>query len=116
MSAISVRSVRWVAVIVLVFLVLGTGCSGNERATSDLPESAQKADVGDAEIIVNPDQFPNVAHKCKTFESGITLGFWTTTDRMLIIIFNDWSCPGSNTEKEMVTINGVPRGVVQVTG
>ena len=68
-------------------------------------------DVSAATVVVNPDGFPNVAHKCVQ-----STGFWTTTDRTLILIYNDWLCPGSNLEKEMVVINGVPRDVVAPSG
>lgn len=83
------------------------GCNEDRTGHTDLPEDQQTVDVSGATIIAMPDGFPNVAHKCLE-----TTGFWTTTDRTLILIYNDWACPGATLEKEMTVINAVPRAIV----
>jgi hypothetical protein len=89
-------------------ILLLAACSGDDTdARQDLPASNQMYDVSAATVVVNPDGFPNVSHKCVK-----STGFWTTTDRTLILIYNDWLCPGANLEKDMVVINGVPRAIV----
>jgi len=82
-------------------------CDDNRTGHFDLPENKQTVDVSPAEIISNPDGFPNLAHKCLD-----TTGFWTTTDRTVIIIYNDHTCAGANLEAEMTVINGVAQRVV----
>ena len=86
-------------------------CADDKDARQDLPKEQQQYDTSEAQIVVNPDGFPNVAHKCVE-----STGFWTTTDRTLILIYNDWLCPGSTREKDMVVINGVPRAIVNASG
>lgn len=91
-----------------VFATVFVACADDDNgARQDLPVENQQYDTSDVQVIVNPDGFPNVAHKC--LEST---GFWTTTDRTLILIYNDWLCPGATREKDMVVINGVPRAIV----
>ena len=99
------------ALIVGVVIIFLAGCApDNKDARQDLPREAQQYDTSDAQIVVNPDGFLDVAHKC--LEST---GFWTTTDRTLILIYNDWLCPGSTREHEMIVINGVPRAIVNTS-
>jgi hypothetical protein len=86
------------------------GCT-DHNARQDLPVANQTNDLSQSLTVVMPDAFPNVTHKCVTF-AGIAVGFWTTTDRTLIMIYNDHACPGSNVEQDMTVINGVPRAIV----
>lgn len=95
----------WLIFGVLAFMALG--CSEDRTGHTDLPEEKQAVDVSGAMIVANPDGFPNIAHKCVD-----DVGFWTTTDRTVIIIYNDWSCPGATREKDMIVINAVPRSIV----
>lgn len=87
-------------------LILGVAaCSDHDNdARQDLPVDAQHNDLSDAQIVVMPDGFPNIAHKCLD-----TTGFWTTTDRTLIIIYNDRQCGG---EGDMIVINGIPKTTI----
>lgn len=106
------RGHSWLEIGVLVIIctvlfVIATGCTEDRTGHADLPEEDQMVNMSDAVIVANPDGYPNIAHKCM---DGI--GFWTTTDRTVIIIYNDWSCPGSTQEKEMTVINAVPRSIV----
>jgi hypothetical protein len=95
------------ALVALALIALAACGDDDEDARQDLPTENQMNDVSTATIVVFPDKFPNVAHKCLD-----TTGMWTTTDRILILIYNDHTCPGANLEQEMTVINGVPRAVV----
>lgn len=97
------RILRTLAPIAVVIGIAACGPSDKD-ARQDLPVNAQHNDLSDASIVVMPDGFPNIAHKCLN-----TTGFWTTTDRTLIIIYNDRQCGG---EGEMVVINGIPKTVI----
>ena len=94
--------------------LLATACSAHD-AKSDLAVGNQKLDTGDVNVAVMPDGFPNVAHKCVSF-SDIVVGMWTTTDRTLILVYNDHACAGSNVEQDQQVINAVPRSVVGSSG
>ena len=100
---------EWIGAIAIfvVLAIMATGCADDRTGHTDLPEDQQMVDVSDALIVAMPDSFPNIAHKCKD-----NIGFWTTTDRTVIIVYNDWLCPGSTPEKEMTVINAVPRSIV----
>lgn len=98
---------KYIVALVLGFCVLGTGCSEDRVGHTDLPEDEQMVDVSNATIVAMPDGYPNIAHKCLD-----NTGFWTTTDRTVIIIYNDWSCPGATLEKDMTVVNAIPRSVV----
>jgi hypothetical protein len=106
--------ILYAATVVVVALALGVlflGCADNDNgARKDLPNENQTIDVSDAVIISMPDGFPNVAHKCLD-----STGFWTTTDRITIIVYNDWQCPGSTLEQDMVVINGNPRSIISAS-
>jgi len=98
-------------VLVVVLALVVVACDDSSGARQDLPKENQQYDTSDVQVVVNPDGFPNVAHKCLD-----GTGFWTTTDRTLILIYNDWLCPGATREKDMVVINGVPRAIVNAGG
>jgi hypothetical protein len=83
----------------------------DEDARADLPVDAQTNDTSEAMTIVFPDGYPNSTHKCVTL-GGVVIGVWTTTDRTVMWLYNDWACEGSNTERDMTIINGVPRAIV----
>lgn len=70
--------------------VAGLAACSDTGARKDLPQSAQSLDQSQADIIVMPDRFPNLAHKCR---SG-ALGIWTTTDRLVVLLGNDHQCEG----------------------
>lgn len=80
------KSTHWVgsALVLLTITACDTG------ARKDLPNDAQILDESKATVVVNPDKFPNIAHKC--LEST---GFWTTTQGNVWIVYNDPLCPGS---------------------
>ena len=99
----------------LIPLVALAACSGDGKARDDLPEENITNDLSPMDVTVSADGFPNVGHKCRTFGSMV-VGMWTTTDRTLILVYNDHACEGSNVEQDMTVINGVPRAVVNASG
>ena len=84
-----------IAIAVATFL---TGCDRGAR--KDLPQENQQLDQSDADVIVMPDRFPNITHKC----SGTT-GFWTTTGGAVWIMFRDPDCGG---EGEPFVLDNIP--------
>lgn len=100
----------------VVALVL-VGC-GNEdtKGRTDLPEDNINLDTDPMDVIVSADGFPNIGHKCRRFGEGAVVGMWTTTDRTLILVYNDHACSGAIKDQEMVVINGVPRATVNASG
>jgi hypothetical protein len=108
----STRTTIAICAVAVTVTGLAGACGGDDgKARDDLTEEGITNDLSEALVVVNPDGFPNVAHKCVE-----STGFWTTTDRTLILIYNDWLCPGSTREQDMVVINGVPRAVVNAGG
>ena len=95
---------------VLGFCILGTGCGDDDDAVSDLPATQISTVQGHTDVILNADQFPNFAHTCWAGEFPV--GFWSTTDRVTIIVYNDWLCEGANLEKPMTVLSGNPRDIV----
>jgi hypothetical protein len=98
------KYVRLATAFVLGFCVLGAGCSDHD-ARSDLAVDKQKLDTTDVRVAVFPDAFPNVAHKCMDYSSGPLVGMYTTTDRFVVLVYNDPACPGSNPEQAMTVVN-----------
>lgn len=95
---------------IVIFVVACTDDYGKGR--TDLPDENISLDTDPMDVIVQADGFPNVGHKCRTFGEGAVVGMWTTTDRTLILVYNDHACSGANREQDMVVINGVPRAIV----
>jgi hypothetical protein len=90
-------------------------CSDSDSdARADLPVANQLNDTSESMTVVFPDGYPNSTHKCVTL-AGVVVGVWTTTDRTVIWIYNDWACEGSSRENDMSIINGVPRAIVNAT-
>ena len=102
----------WFPLIAGALVGVATACTDDGRAVTDLPEENITLDTARMDIIVSADEFPNIGHKCHSFGEGAVIGFWTTTDRTLILIYNDHACEGANRSQDMVVINGVPRAVV----
>ncbi len=101
--------------LLIIPLLALVACSGDdEDARADLPVEAQSNDTSESMTVVFPDGYPNSTHKCVTL-AGVVIGIWTTTDRTVIWIYNDWACEGSSTERDMSIINGVPRAVINAT-
>ena len=93
------------------------GCVDDpDKGRSDLSEENINLDTDPMDVIVSADGFPNIGHKCRQFGEGAVVGMWTTTDRTLILVYNDHACPGANREQDMVVINGVPRAIVSASG
>lgn len=99
--------------LLLPLAVVGCG-DDDEDARADLPVEAQASDTSESMTVVFPDGYPNSTHKCVTL-AGVVIGIWTTTDRTVIWIYNDWACEGSSRENDMSIINGVPRAIVNAT-
>lgn len=100
--------------LLLIFasLPLLVACADDGKGRTDLPDENISLDTDPMDVIVQADGFPNVGHKCRTFGEGAVVGMWTTTDRTLILVYNDHACSGANREQDMVVINGVPRAIV----
>lgn len=103
------RRIRDVCLGVTFFCILGTGCDDNNKAVDDLPQEKIATQLGATDVIVNADRFPNFAHTCWSDEGNV-VGFWSTTDRVTIIVYNDPICPGA--EGTPLVLNGNPRDVV----
>jgi len=100
----------------LVALVGATACGDDDDVgRQDLNQADQATDTGPVTIVVSADGYPNQQHKCVTI-GGQVIGSWTTTDRIFILIYNDWACEGSNTEQPMEIVTGTPRSVVNASG
>lgn len=103
--------------LIIPLLVLAAACSDDGKSRADLPDENIALDTDPMDVIVSADGFPNIGHKCRRFgEGGAVVGMWTTTDRTLILVYNDHACGGANLEQDMVVINGVPRAVVNASG
>lgn len=94
----------------VLLAVLAVGCTGND-AREDLDVEQQTNDNSEAIIGVSPDGFPNVAHKCLSL-GPVTVGYWTTTDRSVLLIYNDHACEASNVEQPQEIISMIPRSMV----
>jgi hypothetical protein len=79
---------------------IGLLAACDRGARKDLPQEQQNLDESEAIIVLNPDKFPNLAHKCLD-----TTGIWTTTDRAVWIIYRDPRCGG---EGEPFVIDNIP--------
>jgi hypothetical protein len=119
-DVISSRSLRFLGALWLLGMFALTGglsCSGDDsKAVDDLPETQIETVLGKTNVIVNADQFPNFAHTCWLPAAGVPVGFWSTTDRVTIIVYNDWLCEGSTHESPMQVLSGNPRDVVNAGG
>lgn len=103
------------AILSLAAVVATSACSDSDNdARADLPVANQTNDTSQSMTVVFPDGYPNSTHKCVTL-AGVVVGVWTTTDRTVIWIYNDWACEGANRESDMSIINGVPRAIVNAT-
>jgi hypothetical protein len=93
-------------------LLAAASCGDDDDVgRQDLNQADQATDTGPVTIVVSADGYPNQQHKCVTI-GGQVIGSWTTTDRIFILIYNDWACEGSNTEQPMEIVTGTPRSVV----
>jgi hypothetical protein len=102
--------------LIVPLLALAACAEDEDRGRTDLPEENVTLDTDPMDVIVSADGFPNIGHKCRRFGEGAVVGMWTTTDRTLILVYNDHACSGANQEQDMVVINGVPRDVINTAG
>lgn len=86
------------AMLVLGIILWATACDTGAR--KDLPQKQQEVTEGDAEVILMPDQFPNLVHRCID-----TTGIWTTTADWVWIVYNDPKCGG---EGDVLVLDNVP--------
>ena len=108
------RSLRAVTALWLLglFAVLGGwSCSDDGKAEEDIDEALIVNHKAAVDVVVNADRFPNFAHTCFKAEHGV-IGFWSTTDRVTIIVYNDHACAGSHIELPMTVLSGSPRDVI----
>jgi hypothetical protein len=84
--------------VAVTLLVAATACDRGAR--KDLPQEQQNLDESEAVVVVNPDKFPNAAHKCVD-----TTGIWTTTGGAVWIVYRDLMCGG---EGGMFVIDNIP--------
>lgn len=101
--------------LLLPALLAVASCADDGKAEEDLTEDQITNHLGDTDVIVNADKFPNFAHTCWQ-EAPLPVGFWSTTDRVTIIVYNDWLCPGATLESPMQVLSGNPRDVVNAGG
>lgn len=94
-----------------LLLLAAVSCGDDDDAVSDLPETEISTVIGHTDVVVNADQFPNFAHTCWQ-STSVPVGFWSTTDRVTIIVYNDHLCPGATLESPMTVLSGNPRDVV----
>jgi hypothetical protein len=100
-------------VVIAGFGAFVVACADEDgKGRTDLPEENISLDTDPMDVIVSADGFPNIGHKCRRFGEGAVVGMWTTTDRTLILVYNDHACSGADREQDMVVINGVPRAIV----
>ena len=103
--------------LLLIFGLVGLSCTDDKpKAEEDLTEDQITNHLGDTDVIVNADRFPNFAHTCWQPAAGVPVGFWSTTDRVTIIVYNDWLCPGSTLESPMQVLTGSPRDIITAGG
>jgi hypothetical protein len=101
-----------VVIAAIIALLVLAGCGGDDnKATEDLPQDKILTHALTIDVLLNADRMPNLAHGCWE-----TTGFWTTTDRIAIIVYNDHLCPGASVERPMTVINGNPQDVVNAGG
>lgn len=92
------------AVTVVAALLGFAACGDDDGARTDLDEDYQTQDTSLGDVVLMPDRFPNLVHKC----FGIShTGIWTTTDRWVWIVLNDPDCGGRG---RVVIIDNVPGG------
>jgi hypothetical protein len=106
---------RYKILTLIPLLLAVASCGDDDDATSDLPEENIATVIGQTDVVVNADEFPNFAHTCWENDQ-FPVGFWSTTDRVTIIVYNDWLCPGATVEKPMTVLSGNPRDVVNASG
>jgi len=91
-------------------------CGGDDgKAEEDLSEDLIENHQALTDVIVNADRFPNFAHTCYENDT-MPVGFWSTTDRVALIVYNDWLCAGANLERPMTVLAGNPQDVVNASG
>lgn len=105
------RRWRWLSIL---FIPIAFSCTGND-AREDLDVENQRNDDSEAVIGISPDGFPNVAHKCLEL-NGMVVGYWTTTDRSVLLLYNDHACPQANPEQPQEIISMIPRSMVSASG
>jgi hypothetical protein len=76
-----------------------TACDTGAR--KDLPQDNQTLDETEATVILMPDKFPNITHKCLQ-----TTGFWTTTQGNVWIVYEDRLCGGTGQMLVFSNISG----------
>ncbi len=101
------------AAAVAALAVIGVACDNDRGARKDLPNQSQNLDEGSADIILMPDAFPNLAHKCyplpADFPNAEPVGMWTTSDRGVWIVYGDPLCGGTS---DPFILDNIPGGSV----
>ena len=98
---------RTTATYLIVGVLAIAACGDDAKSTEDLPDDNVSLLTGGVQVRVNADQLPNIGHLC--WDENNPIGVWTTTDRIAVIVYNDWLCPGSNMEQPMTVITGNPK-------
>lgn len=101
--------------LLLPLSLLGLACGDDDDAKTDLTENNIQVHQGATDVIANANSFPNFAHTCWQM-TNVPVGFWSTTDRVTIIVYNDWLCPGATKEQPMTVLSGNPRDIVSASG
>jgi hypothetical protein len=101
-------------ILLAVVSFAAVACSDHD-AQDDLPVDKQTQDYSEAFTAVMPDGFPNIAHKCVAYGAGPVVGMWTTTDRSVLLIYNDHTCAEANAEQPQEIISMIPRSMVSAS-
>jgi hypothetical protein len=91
--------VRQLLIVAACAATILTACDTGGR--KDLPDDQQTLDESEAVVIVNPDKFPNITHKCLE-----QTGFWTTTQGNVWIVYEDRLCGGTGQMLVFSNISG----------
>jgi len=92
---------RLIAAVVGVLLL--ASCSAESKAKDDLEDEYLVVHKEKTDVISSSNSYPNLTHTC--WEAT---GIWLTTDRMVLITYNDPLCEGYNPEAQTHTIGNIP--------
>lgn len=84
-------------------LIVGAACSPESKAKDDLEDKYLVVHKEQTDVISSSNSYPNLTHTCWD-----ATGIWLTTDRMVVIVYNDPLCDGYNPEAATYTVGNIP--------
>jgi hypothetical protein len=84
-------------------ILIGTGCAPESKAKDDLEDKYLVVHKEQTDVISSSNSFPNLTHTCWG-----NVGVWLTTDRMVLIIYNDPQCPEYNPNRQTFVVSNIP--------